>query len=120
MRLSATDPVRAAAFLLAALFFATPAHAETAYKEYLDAEVLLIDHETGHLGIRMEGPDGETKAAVKADPVRVQVLNTLNQELAFSDIQVGDQVDVVALPAGEGELENAVEILDYTRFVSEA
>lgn len=83
-------------------------------KEYLDAVVLLVDAKSGMIGLswQEEGSLKEEKLSFKVDTDKVDVTNPQNQYLEFSNISVGDHMDVVTIKDQNGK-ETAVEILDY-------
>ncbi len=88
---------------------------------YDEATVLLIDPVEGHLGIEMPDPNGgaETKKySFRVNVQEVDVTNPMNQELQFSDIQVGDSVDLSVHVSPDGQ-ETVYEIWDYNRVSQE-
>lgn len=95
-------------------------NSEVQEKEYDAATVLLIDTPTNMLGISFvdEKTKKEEKHSFKIDPKTVYVTNQLNQYLEFSNIQVGDYVDVSSQIDAAGT-ETVVEIVDYNRFNQE-
>ncbi len=95
----------------------TPASQE---KEYYDATVLLIDHDKGLLGIKLidEKTREEIKLSFVVDPEAVNVTTTQSQYLEFSDIQVGDYLDMYTEVGKDGK-ETVLDIIDYTQIPQE-
>src|SRR3989338_3036942 len=83
-------------------------------KEYDDAKVLLIDHQKGMLGIVVPDAKGgkEEKYSFQVDPKEVYVTNPMSQYLEFSDIAVGDRVDIYTSVDANGK-ETVIDIWDY-------
>ena len=90
-------------------------------KEYSDAVVVLIDPKTGMIALSWtnEETQKEEKLSFKVDLDQVDVTNPLNQYLEFSNISVGDHVDIVTIKPQDGK-ETVVEILDYNATEPEA
>lgn len=113
-RLSAMDTQEAVPLSEAASASATQE------KEYYDATVLLIDHDSGMLGVKIvdETTQAETKLSFVVDPEEVNVTTTQNQYLEFSDIQVGDFLDIYTEIGKDGK-EMVLDIIDYTQIPKE-
>ena len=82
-------------------------------KEYTDAVVLLIDHQSGLLGVSFtnEDTDKEEKVSFKVDPQAVDVTNALNAVLEFSNVKEGDRIDIIIAKDKAGK-EIVTEIMD--------
>ena len=82
-------------------------------KEYTDAVVLLIDHQSGMLGVSIASDDTakEEKVSFKVDPQTVDVTNVLNAVLEFSNIKEGDHIDIITAKDKAGK-EIVTEIMD--------
>ncbi len=89
-------------------------------KDTFDAVVLLIDHKAGLLGIQSlnEKTAAEEKHSFSLDPNDVYVVDSLNRPLEFTDIQVGDRVDIYSEIDSAGK-ETVIDIVDYSRFEAE-
>src|SRR3989338_6261050 len=83
-------------------------------KEYSDAVVLLIDPKSGMIGLSWlnEETQKEEKLSFQVDPESVDVSNALNQYFEFSNISIGDHVDIITVRDASGK-ETVVEIVDY-------
>ena len=107
---------RLAFFIFFLLIFSSPLSAEDVKKEkeYDDAKVLLIDHQKGMLGIVVPDAKGgkEEKYSFQVDPKEVYVTNPMSQYLEFSDIAVGDRVDIYTSVDANGK-ETVIDIWDY-------
>lgn len=90
-------------------------------KEYYDAVVVLIDPKAGMIGLSWtnEETQKEEKLSFKVDPDKVDVTNPLNQYLEFSNISVGNHVDLVTIKDQNGK-EKLVEIMDLNAAESDA
>lgn len=91
-------------------------------RDYTDATVLLIDHASGLLGISYEDEEAGAKpqkASFKINLNEVYVTNTLSHNLEFSQVLVGDHVDVLTLVDASGH-ETVTDIVDYNRFDEDA
>lgn len=88
--------------------------AASSEKEYLDAVVLLIDPPTGMLGISMENETtrAQEKYSFKVDPQKTDITNPANDYLEFTDISIGDHMDIYTVVNANGK-EEVVEIYDY-------
>lgn len=77
----------------------------------------MIDHKTGDLGVTVE--DEKTGKALnlafKADPIEIYVSNPQNQPLDFSDIQVGDHLNIYTELDAHGR-EVPTDIYDTSRY----
>ena len=95
----------------------TPAAQEN---EYYDATVLLIDYDNGMLGVKLvdEKTNEETKLSFVIDPEEVNVATVQNQYLEFSDIQVGDHLDIYTEIGKDGK-ETVLDIIDYSQIPKE-
>ena len=104
---------------LASLVFAEEAPVKKQEKDYFDSTVLLIDHEAGLLGVQFfnEGTGKEEKHSFRVDPNGVFVSDSLNKDLEFTDIQLGDRVDIYSEISASGE--TVIEVVDYSRFTTE-
>lgn len=107
------------------LFFASVSPAADApapklEKDYFDAVVLLIEHKAGLLGIQYfnEASGSEEKHSFRVDPDDVYVADALNRPLEFTDVQVGDRVDIYSEIDASGK-EAVIDIIDYSRFEAE-
>jgi hypothetical protein len=127
MRRWATERAPAAA-LIVFLVLAPTAGAEEApppasapqETEYDNGTVLLVDHDSGMLGVSFEDDQGvEQKLSFRVDTASVDVTNPMNHELSFSQIQVGDHVDVFCEVLPDGT-ERVIQIWDYNRIDSGA
>lgn len=89
-------------------------------KDTFDAVVLLIDHKAGLLGAQIlnEETGKEEKHSFSLDPNDVYVVDSLNRPLEFTDIQVGDRVDIYSEIDAVGK-ETVIDIVDYSRFETE-
>ena len=89
-------------------------------KEYYDATVLLIDHTSGMLGVKQvdEGTAEEKKFSFIVDAEYAHVTNNVNQYLEFSDIAVGDSIDIYTEIDKNGK-ESVFEIVDYSQIEKE-
>lgn len=110
---------------LSFLFFASVLSAADApavklEKDYFDAVVLLIEHKAGLLGIQYfdEATGAEEKHSFRVDPEDVYVADALNRPLEFTDVQIGDRVDVYSEIDASGK-EAVIDIIDYSRFEKE-
>lgn len=102
-------------FLTAAFVCAVgagPARAED--KEYYGAVVMMVDHTTGLLGVRLEDEDKNevAKHSFKVDPDGVSVLDPANRTIEFSEVKTGDLVDIFAVVSDDG-FETVDQIFDY-------
>jgi hypothetical protein len=63
---------------------------------FYEGIVASVNHETGELILMgsKEGADGDVVVKLVADPAKVDVDNAEKQDLAFSDIAKGDEVEV--------------------------
>ncbi|MGH7198446.1 MAG: hypothetical protein ACREH5_06895 [Candidatus Omnitrophota bacterium] len=105
---------------LASLVFAEEAPVKKQEKDYFDSTVLLIDHEAGLLGVQLfnEETGKEEKRSFRVDPNDVFVSDSLRRNLEFTDIEVGDRVDIYSETDAAGE-ETVIDIVDYSRFETE-
>ncbi len=83
-------------------------------KEYDDVTVVLIDPRTGALGVLYtdEITGQQEKKAFLVNFKEADIFNHLNQELEFSKIEVGHQLDIFTETDLKGGAEKIVEILD--------
>lgn len=82
--------------------------------DYDDAVVLLIDAKSGMIGLSWlnEATNKEEKISFKIDTDKVDVTNSMNQFLEFSNISVGDHVSITAFVGPDGK-ETVENIVDY-------
>lgn len=108
--------IRSSVPALLLLFAPFAACAAPVEKDYEDATVVLLDHDTGMIGVTLETPSGQTeKKSFQVDPKNVYVTNPLNHNLDWSQVQVGDHIDIYAV-IGEDGRETVADIIDYNRF----
>ena len=105
---------------LASLVFAEEAPVKKQEKDYFDGTVLLVDHEAGLLGVQFinEETGKEEKYSFRVDVKGVFVADSLSRDLEFTDIQVGDRVDIFSETDAAGK-ETVMDIVDYSRFEAE-
>lgn len=84
---------------------------------YLDAVVLLVDHEQGAIAVSTMGNDGlrSGRKALRVNLSEVRVVDIQNQPLEFSDVAIGDRVDLYARPSAGSAPETVFDIIDYGR-----
>lgn len=92
----------------------------TGEKEYYDATVLLINPKDGMLGVNHvdEKTQQNERLSFQVDLKEVLVTNQFNQSLEFSEIAVGDRVDIFT-EKGRGGKDNVTTIVDYNKFEPE-
>lgn len=85
-------------------------------KEYLGATVILIDAKTGDFGVvyNDEETGREEKLAFKTDPNDVYLVDARNGLLDFSEIEVGDHLDIYVDKDPSGK-ETVTDITDSSR-----
>ena len=96
------------------LYFSDPA--SSTEREYLNAKVLLIDHMSGFIGVLLEGESDESrkKMTFRADPTQVYVTDLRGKPLDFTDVQVGDTVELYT-HLDEDSHEVVLDIVNYNR-----
>jgi|GEM_PF-2158391 len=92
-----------------------------AEKEYYEGTVLMVDPQTGYIGVsfkpQIEG-EPETKKAFRTGPDLTDVYDAQNQYRDFSDIRLGDFVDVTVEVSSDGT-ESAIFIQDFSMLPEE-
>ena len=83
-------------------------------KEYYGVKVLLVDPKAGLLGVLFTNDDnGEPeKLSFRVDPADVQVVNKQNRFLDFSEILVGETLDLYVIVGPDGK-ETIDQIITY-------
>jgi hypothetical protein len=92
--------------------------ASPACLEYYSAQVLIIDHREGYLGvITMPEKDDEepVKVSFPVDKKEIEVTNQIGDSLPFEVVRVGDHIDFFAEKYPDG-VYRVNYILDYNRF----